>query len=219
VSELSANGVLEDTLLVVTADHGEELLDHGLVGHGQSLYDELLRVPLLVRPGANVINARPAPAVTDELASHVDLTPTLLAAASLAPGDVRGRDLLTAPAPDRVFAEVKHKRRYLQCVVNGDHKLIRETKFERAPDHASGQGDYNNLQDLFASRPHRTKTRLFDLAHDPGETRDLSHREKDRAEELGGMLDAWWQGLERRGSDTRAIEEDMIRRLESLGYL
>ncbi|MBW2276251.1 MAG: sulfatase-like hydrolase/transferase, partial [Deltaproteobacteria bacterium] len=50
---LAENGLLDDTLIIITSDHGEEFFDHGSVGHGHSVYEELLHVPLIVRlPGA-----------------------------------------------------------------------------------------------------------------------------------------------------------------------
>ena len=48
IAELEKAGMLKDTAIVVTNDHGEELLEHGRIGHGHSLYDELLRAPMLV---------------------------------------------------------------------------------------------------------------------------------------------------------------------------
>lgn len=76
---LRAQGVLDNTLVVVTADHGEELFDHGSFFHGQSLYDELLHVPLLVRlpRGAH------AGTVVEPQVRHVDLVPSIADYASL----------------------------------------------------------------------------------------------------------------------------------------
>ena len=52
---LKAAGIYKDSLIVLTSDHGEEFWDHGSTGHGQSLYQELLHVPLLIRlPGGGV---------------------------------------------------------------------------------------------------------------------------------------------------------------------
>ena len=49
---LRAQGVLQDAIIIVTSDHGEEFFEHGQIGHGKSLYDEVLRVPFMVRwPG------------------------------------------------------------------------------------------------------------------------------------------------------------------------
>jgi arylsulfatase A-like enzyme len=83
-------GLYDNTVVVVTSDHGEELLDHGQKGHGHSLFDELIRVPLIVRgPGA------PAGAAIDCPAGLIDLLPTLAAlGGAKTPGyDGPGRDL------------------------------------------------------------------------------------------------------------------------------
>jgi arylsulfatase len=70
---LRARGVLEDAVLVFLADHGEEFKEHGLVGHNQSLYDEVIRVPLII-----AATGRPAARTVDGLASVIDVAPTVL---------------------------------------------------------------------------------------------------------------------------------------------
>jgi arylsulfatase A-like enzyme len=93
VAGLQAQGRWDRTLLAVTADHGEELWDHGAFEHGHALYGELIRVPLLIRaPGI-------VPQRIDSTVQHVDLFRTLLAAAeSEPPPGSRGLDL-RAPVP------------------------------------------------------------------------------------------------------------------------
>ncbi|MFW5926402.1 MAG: sulfatase-like hydrolase/transferase [Myxococcota bacterium] len=87
---LERRGLADDTLVVVTSDHGEEFWDHGSVGHGHSVYDELLRVPLLIRmPGMAEGQALRADA------GLVDVVPTLLDALGLpVPEHLAGRSLL-----------------------------------------------------------------------------------------------------------------------------
>jgi len=80
VGELERRGLLEDALLVITADHGEELLDHGGVGHGHTLYEELIHVPLLVK-----LPHQARRADFGDVVSLVDIAPTLVAAAGLPP--------------------------------------------------------------------------------------------------------------------------------------
>jgi arylsulfatase A-like enzyme len=89
VAELRAHELMQDTLFVVTSDHGKELGEHGLVGHGHTLYEELLRVPLVVRvPGRS-------PARIRRPASLVDVVPTVLDVLDLAgPDTLQGTSLL-----------------------------------------------------------------------------------------------------------------------------
>jgi choline-sulfatase len=90
VHELDMRGMLETTTLIVTSDHGEELLDYGFFNHRSTLRDATTRVPLLVRmPGARDGGGRvPGPVST------LDIAPTILALAGVSrPEGMEGRDL------------------------------------------------------------------------------------------------------------------------------
>ncbi len=81
LDQLKAQGRLKDTIVVVTNDHGEEIHDHGSFGHGWTLYEHMIRAPLLIHypplfPKATVI---------DKITEHVDLAPTLVEALGLPP--------------------------------------------------------------------------------------------------------------------------------------
>lgn len=88
VDHLQARGLLDETLIIFTTDHGELMGDHGLVLKGPFYYQSLLNVPLIIRaPGA-------MPAVRHELVAHVDLVPTILDCLGLAgPDYLPGRSL------------------------------------------------------------------------------------------------------------------------------
>lgn len=80
VDALAEEGVLDDTLIVVTADHGEEFFEHGKVGHGHSLFQELVHVPLLLRFGGI-----PAPRRVSEYVGLCDVAPTIVDVLNLGP--------------------------------------------------------------------------------------------------------------------------------------
>jgi arylsulfatase A-like enzyme len=121
------------TLLLLTADHGEELLDHGQWGHAKTLFGEVLNVPLLAF-GAGV--SAPGRRVRDRV-SHVDLLPTLRAVAGRPPsGREMGVSLLpplrdpAARLPERtLYADLWHiaegvRKPYLHAAIEGRYKLI-----------------------------------------------------------------------------------------------
>ncbi len=124
---LDVSGALDHTIVVVTADHGEHLFDHGLLGHGTSVFEPLTHVPLLIRvPGD-------APRRVDTVVEQVDLAPTLLASLGVPvspawhwDGDALGGD----PA---AFCEQGPR----QAVRRGDDKLI--------ADRSSGQATLYDL--------------------------------------------------------------------------
>ena len=101
IDALRETGLLSQTLLVYTNDHGEELFDHGGKVHGHSLYEELLRCPLLLRyPPLFPAGQR----VTDSV-ELVDLAPTVLEALGLPPlTRAHGRSLLQPPVPSLQYA-------------------------------------------------------------------------------------------------------------------
>jgi len=152
---LAAAGRWAETALIVTADHGEAVGEHGFVGHNEQVYEESTRIPLIVRrPGLEAFGAA-GPKRVGALASLLDLAPTVAGLFGLPPevatrAGFRGRSLV---APD--FAE------------GAERALM-----------TSSAGD----RPAFALRDHRTtlivsskgRAQLFDRQADPGETRDLA---------------------------------------------
>jgi arylsulfatase A-like enzyme len=128
IEGLRERGLLDQTVLLLTSDHGEELLDHGRVGHGGTLYREVTEIPMLLRlPDA----ARAGEVET--VARLLDLFPTLVSAAGIGPVDgLEGRDLLAASGdPPELVAETLHKRKYRISVQRDGWKLIRTYRAER----------------------------------------------------------------------------------------
>jgi len=167
---LRERGLYDDTLIVFTSDHGEEFRDHGELGHGHTLFQEQVRVPLLVKlPGS-----RHAGAVTSIRVSLLDVAPTLLAAAGSAPDpSLEGTDLATLvadPPIDRalffdlnLWGATPH-RIVAEGVVKGPLKLVRR------------------------GEPRR-ELLLFDLEADPDERSNLAVTRRETALELAGLLD------------------------------
>jgi choline-sulfatase len=154
IAGLKARGVWERTVLVVTSDHGDEFGEHGHRFHGGTLYEEMIRVPLLIRvPG---LPGR----VSDVPIAHVDVAPTLLellgvAVPSRYVGRSRADEMRTGqpPAPYPVYAEVlpdSNYDRHQIAVILGQHKLIQRF----------GEG-YGELYDL-ASDPAERENRIDD---------------------------------------------------------
>jgi arylsulfatase A-like enzyme len=97
---LRSRGLSGNTLVVFIADHGEEFLDHGGLGHGHTLYQELLSIPLIVSgPGV------PAGMVDSSLVGQIDIAPTILAYTGIErPESMEGVDILSSFPSDRILA-------------------------------------------------------------------------------------------------------------------
>ncbi len=174
VGELLAgidSAVLAETLVVLTSDHGEELHDHGGWKHGQTLYEEQIRVPLIARwDGRIAPGSRLAGAVR-----LLDLVPTLLAAAGEAatPAD-QGENLLAVwrgeSAVPRLPVIAEHLStgpRRAAAIVEGRKLVLFDARAPFTP--VDGLQAHLWRQDLERLR----RAELFDLGADPGERRNL----------------------------------------------
>ncbi len=132
---LRERGLLDELLVVVTADHGEGLYDHGMRAHGTDLYEEQLRVPLVVRFPRD---GAPAPTTVESFASLVDITPTILGAYGLPqPEHARGRDLGAAAREGRLevrgsfaYAEMDFTGIDLESITDGSAKIVRNRAYD-----------------------------------------------------------------------------------------
>ena len=103
------DAVDDDTLVIVTADHGEALFEHDSVGHPPQLWDELVRVPLLIRPPGGAAPRTDDSRTVDAQVRHVDVAPTVLDYADVSiPGSYRGRSLRPALEGDSVPTRPAH---------------------------------------------------------------------------------------------------------------
>lgn len=213
---LDETGALGRTLVCVTADHGETLGEHaGYFGHVHQLYDTTLRVPLIFsRPGAP--DVVPVGRIVSRSARLLDLAPTCLDLLRLPPMErVEGRSLLpfdradsgtpsaeTAPAArDQIVSETGPSDRpgpEVQTIARIVGARTPEAKFLRWLD--------------------RDSTELFDLAADPGETRNLAGSGTALESELAGMISLWEQAMGG-APQLQALDDETRERLRSLGYI
>jgi choline-sulfatase len=205
LAELKRLGLYEDTLILVVSDHGEEFWEHGAYGHGHSLYEELLHVPLLVK--------LPAAAARDQLGrigpigritapvSTASLFATVLDACGMPlPGGhpAAGSLLANDPAPP-LLSQGLNRYEDRRAVRFGRLKYIRWTM--------SG------------------KEELYDLERDPGERIDLaaaSPADVSEGRRLLEELEAEGRRARQRlrlpAGETAEIDGHTLERLRSLGY-
>jgi len=197
LSSLHALGIDDNTIVAVTADHGEEFLEHGQAAHYKTLYDEVLRVPLVIRyPG----HVAPGRRVQGQV-RLMDVAPTLLSLAGFPVSHPRlGTEarslacLLTSPQPRRApnlpaFGDLRGE---VASVRTGDAKLIR------------------NLR--------TNKEEFYDLDHDPGERTNLDaigQRERDQLR----IILTRWRSSATAVNDQADLDEEEKAALKSLGYM
>lgn len=195
VEVLETRGLLENTVVVLTSDHGEEFLEHGAIKHGYHLYEESVRVPLvLLVPG---LEAR---RVDDTLAQHIDLAPTLL-------------DLVGIPIPDHF--QGRSLRRALAGEADAGGIVFVATSWRNVERVAIRAGDWKLVQ-------HRDQDRLdlYRLSQDPGEQNDVSAEHADVTRRLLEEYEAATRpirGLSLEGGDG-ARDPEIEDALRAIGY-
>lgn len=201
LNHLRDENLYDDALIVVTADHGDEFFEHGSYSHENKLYDELVRVPLVIKP--------PAGAEADLTAGEtpvplLDVAATLCEAGSAETSSFEGRSLFDRESNDdgenqadptaenSVITEADLPPTYIGAVRTATWKYIRTPDGEE----------------------------LYDLRSDPEETMDRSEAEPNVVERFGVLLDDHLKSsatADSRGSIESA--SDIDGRLRSLGYL
>ncbi len=210
---LIERGEWDRTVLLVVGDHGEHLGDHGMIGHGCSLSENLLRVPLLLRCPPRL----PQGFVVDELASTTDVLPTILALLGIAEdgGRVQGRALIdggrATPGPAFAIAErfrpslSSFRERFPSCetrLLDVRQKAIRTKR------------------DKFIWRSDEANE-LYDLTADPGEQHNLIESNPARADALRRQLFDWLATVEKFEAmeEAPALDNLMRHDLRAMGYL
>jgi arylsulfatase A-like enzyme len=192
LAALRERGLWDDTLIVVTADHGEEFADRGdhYIGHSTTLHQEQVHVPLILK-----LPQQTRGEIVDAFVSQVDLAPTLAAVAGVPvpePDPFQGRNLASTPEDGYVFSE----QPTLSAVIHQGWKLI-----HRAPG--------NRIQ-------------LFDLDSDPGERRNVARSHPERVRSLQRALVLHHaDSAKRRRRGGHSVEFDPAERdlLRELGYV
>lgn len=219
VDVLRARGVLDETLVIVTADHGENLGEHGMIDHLLSLYETTTRVPLLMRHPPSI----PAGRVDEALVSIVGVVPTVLDVVGVGSGD----PAITA----RSLVRPERERDEFVVAENERPMLAMETMRLHFPDYDTAAID--SRMRMLRTRDHKLIWResgpeeLFDLRSDPGEEQNLAESHPELLRRLESGLQAWMaehadaaprvESGERApfdSADPHALEE-----LRALGYL
>ena len=205
-------GVLDDTIVVVTSDHGDEFFEHGLFGHAKTVFEEVMHVPLMILSPRLV----PASQTIDVPVSLVDLVPTLLDLVRVpAPPGLHGRSLVPLlhgepfPATRVLYAEAP------QWGQTGERVAARSAGFKWIAGSDAEHG-----------------TKVYDLTTDPDEQTPL---DDPALIGLGSSFEAAYRGLARKRETTTAagaakgatpgaaekpqLDDATLKKLKALGYM
>ena len=204
LDQLKQNGIYDNSLILFTADHGEEFLDHNWFGHGKTLYNEQLRIPLIIKSDA-INKGR-----FNDNVQLADIVPTMLDILGIdTPYALDGASLIgkTALKGRPIFAEEAHSGNYLRSLIIGKDKFI-----------------FNLASTKYLHIPWRVvyPQELYELEQDPGERKNLF----DKMEILSAFMkhelaDAYSRqpsGLDVE-AETTELTEKQKEHLRGLGYI
>jgi len=214
IEQLKERGVYDDTMIIITADHGDEFLDHGGKAHMATCYNEVVKVPLVIR----MPWAKPKSPKMGQPVNHVDLFPTIMGAmeipdapegldgvslaASIAKGEpIAPRDVLSRTAIGRVTLERTGPSGIWTSYVTPDlvkfHKLVHPV-------------------DAFE--------KVFDLNGDPVEKVDVFMENPEQSKALQGRMFTYTTLFKKKKEAVKAgktitFDKEYQEKLESLGYM
>ncbi len=199
---LKKQGIWDNTIILVTADHGEEFYDHEGWWHGTTLYEELIRIPMIFKLDDDRLQGT----VRTDYARQIDIPQTLLSLCNLPPANTMnlGRHLF-GPSSEQsrswtVYAEENHEGNILNALIDEKWKIIKAN-----PDNPRGLEE----------------TELYRLDIDPGETRNMAAKEHDKVQSMTGKLETAKMEAGRNAAEkqVKEIDQDELERMKSLGYV
>lgn len=226
LAKLDALGIRDQVLLIFTADHGEAFGEHGLRGHQDVMYDEVLRVPLIVSyPGVEKGERITAPV------SLVDLFPTIAELAGLPlPAETRGESLV--PLIEGRTRRARRARyhfhsryhfedgRHELAVRDGDWKLLLSTPPESGAE-ALRPAVRERARPQWSFDAPGTRRQLFRWSRDREEKADVRAEHPETVARLDALLWAWWRRVSSAPDERRpapALDEAGQEALRALGY-
>jgi len=225
--KLEDGGLFDQSLIVLTGDHGEAFREHGVNSHAGLPFDEQIRVPLIIKFPKSAYRGRRI----DALVQHIDIGNTILEYAGLGKTLLQGKSILPLLSDGkRTFI---NQFSFSEGQYPTDQTFValrtKEYKYIRCPDLSRGK---SLLRRLWSKSPSRSKhghtfekELLFGIAKDPKELRNISG-DKERKKHFCALVDEILEGNRKiaenyRGGERRSVEIDeaTAKQLKALGYL
>jgi arylsulfatase A-like enzyme len=209
-------GLYDRAMIIFTSDHGEEFFEHHGWGHGHSLYDESLKVPLIIKFPKSRFKGRKIP----DIVSLVDIFPTVLEEVGIDYSglNIDGQSLLPIIAGkekgDRMFladvaSNVLASRIPQKIAMNrGREKLILSKKF--SPE---------DLAFFVYPPPPLDPVEIYDLTRDPGERQNISDEKSHLANQIIQRINKIYEAAQKKKTRKLEMDEELKKQLKALGYI
>jgi arylsulfatase A-like enzyme len=223
----------ENTMIIITSDHGEEFLDHGSLGHSHTLYQELIHVPLIIKMPISH-NEKSFSKIYKERVSIVDIMPTILGKLEIdPPAQAVGKDLFDeynlSKKEDKnngIFSKVASWS-VLNAIIHLFDEYNLSKKQDKNNDIFSEVASWNVLNAIIRENwkyiydTCTQKSELYDISHDQKELNNLIHQAPAIADELKRDIYRWASASLHGTSIKKEIQpsKEIEEKLKSLGYI
>jgi arylsulfatase A-like enzyme len=223
VERLQEPDLRDRSVIAFYADHGEEFHDHGRMFHGQSVYGEMIRVPLIFWSPGRVGKGLKV----DETVQLIDVMPTLLDLGGLPlPATVQGqslRPLLAGSGGAGAGAAATSGWMRRPAISEKQPSGVGSDFPETAESYAIADGDWKLIHNVVRP-PDAPEYELFEFYKDPLDQKNVAAEHPDFVERLGKALDAWHRmalqaKLKSDREETKGMTAEQLERLRSLGYV
>jgi arylsulfatase A-like enzyme len=245
INYLKENNLYEDSLLVITGDHGESLGEHGIYSHGHLPYEQVARVPLIIKFPKNEYAGKSI----NQLVSLMDLFPSITDYLNIHLSEdihefIKGKSIIQLIREDHylnhqyLFAETRYSdaKPIFQAVISNEYKYIKviptrvqasiiKMTLKRLINEGIWLSILRNPLYMFKRYGHIETRQLFNLESDPGENQNLVGDQPEIVERMEKLLLEWEddcrrQSIPRSPNDSNQEDEELIRQqLRALGYM
>jgi arylsulfatase A-like enzyme len=216
IERLKEMGIYDQTMIVFTGDHGEEFYEHGGWGHGHSLYDECLKVPLIIKFPGSLFRGQKISAFI----SLVDVFPTILEEMGIGLSElpIDGRSLFPL-----IEGKEKGDREFLADIapyILGSHipqKIAMNTGREKLI--LNKKLTQEDLAFFISPPPPLHSVEVYDLGQDPIEQHNVADRRTGLANRIVERINRVYQKAKKRNTKKLEIDEELRKQLKALGYI
>ena len=215
IETLKKLDALDNTLVIITSDHGENLGEHGMIDHLFSMYDTIIHIPLIIRYPARF----PAGMRNDDLISQIDIAPTILDVCN-----IQNRSNLLLPDRMSLASKDREIRKYV--FAENDRPISGIELVKRMDPHFDVSGIDCRMRMLRTRRDKMiwsigVNEELYNMDSDPDELVNIADNDPARSNKLQNILKVWMQEIGQLGETPSFISQDKesMEKLRSLGYI
>jgi len=216
INRLKEIKIYEQTLIIFTSDHGEEFFDHQGWGHGHSVYDELLKVPLIIKfPDSMFKNQK-----IFDFVSLVDVFPTILEQTGVSFPNLNtdGQSLFSL-----IRGEEKGDRSFLADIANNvlDSHMPRKIAMNKGKEKLilNQKSRKEDVEFFLSHPPFVDSVELYDLSHDSRELKNIADKRSSLANQIIKKINNIYRDAQKINTKKIEIEEELKRQWKALGYI